>query len=279
MTIDTLVPKQLWQAIQPLLPPPHAAAAAGPRRRPRGARRDRLLAPDRRPLAAAAQADHHPLARHAPAPSSRRISAQSSTDNTSLPPRLDSSQGVGRVNFRSPSRVSSHAPSTPCPRRFRFAMAYRVEWTVSGQIDRTGGVRTPVRSWRPWWTPDTTTRTSDRDQTCGRSGIEHGCKWSRRTGPNAGSGWGWPKGAWAVPCCPVRPGRAGRVVGRGQLARRMVGRWALEVSTAWPPPSGPGPDPSARRSHRTGDVRPTGRSSGPPCPSPDQPLPGVRRRN
>src|SRR5512132_2324420 len=27
---------------------------------------------------------------------SRRISAQSSTDNTSLPPRLDSSQGVGR---------------------------------------------------------------------------------------------------------------------------------------------------------------------------------------
>jgi hypothetical protein len=46
-------------------------------------------------------------------------------------------------------------------------------------------------------------------------------------------------------CRPVRswPGRAGSVVGRGRLARRMVGRWAVEVSAAWPSPSGPGPVP------------------------------------
>jgi hypothetical protein len=29
-TVDTLVPEQLWQAIQPLLPHPHAATAADP---------------------------------------------------------------------------------------------------------------------------------------------------------------------------------------------------------------------------------------------------------
>jgi hypothetical protein len=52
------------------------------------------------------------------------------------------------------------------------------------------------------------------------------------------------------------------------------GGWALEVSAAWPSPSGPGPDPSAGRSPRTGGVRPTGRSRGPPCPSAGQPLPG-----
>jgi hypothetical protein len=43
---------------------------------------------------------------------SRRISAQSSTLNTSLPPRLDSSQGLRGVNFQASSGVSSHAPST-----------------------------------------------------------------------------------------------------------------------------------------------------------------------
>jgi hypothetical protein len=40
------------------------------------------------------------------------------------------------------------------------------------------------------------------------------------------------------------PGCAGRVVGRGRLTRRIVGRLALEASAAWPPPSGPGPYPS-----------------------------------
>jgi hypothetical protein len=86
------------------------------------------------------------------------------------------------------------------------------------------------------------------DQACGGSGIEHGCRWSRQTGPGAGSGWGWPKGACALPCCPVRARTCRPRGGRGRLARRIVGRWALEVSAAWPPPSGPGPYPSARRS-------------------------------
>jgi hypothetical protein len=51
-------------------------------------------------------------------------------------------------------------------------------------------------------------------------------------------------------CRSVRsgPGRGRRVVGRGRLVRRMGGRWALEVSAAWPSLSGPGPYPSARRS-------------------------------
>jgi hypothetical protein len=88
-----------------------------------------------------------------------------------------------------------------CPNAFRavrrfpvrvasgFAMACRVGWTVSGQI--RPGRRCPkacpiVAS---MWTPDMTARTSDRDQACGRSGIEHGRRWSRRTVPDAGSGW------------------------------------------------------------------------------------------
>jgi hypothetical protein len=38
----------------------------------------------------------------------------------------------------------------------------------------------------------------DGDQACGRSGIEHGCRWSRRVGPGAGSGWGWPKASMRI---------------------------------------------------------------------------------
>ena len=54
MTTDTLVPKQRWQTIQPLLPHHHAAAAADlasttARRWPGSS-----TAPDRHPLAAAA---------------------------------------------------------------------------------------------------------------------------------------------------------------------------------------------------------------------------------
>jgi hypothetical protein len=66
--------------------------------------------------------------------------------------------------------------------------------------DTTGqaGVRKAVRSWRPLWTPDTTAWTLDADQACGRSGIEHGCRWSRRVGPGAGSCWGWPKASMCI---------------------------------------------------------------------------------
>jgi hypothetical protein len=137
--------------------------------------------------------------------------------------------------------------SVPCPRRLRFRHGVPGGVTVSGRIDRTGGVRKPVRSWRPSWTPDTTARTSDADQACGGSGVEHGSRWSRRTGPGAGRGWGCRREHPHYR--PVRsgPGRAGRVVVRGRLAGRMVGRWTLQVSAAWPPPSGRGPYPSARR--------------------------------
>jgi hypothetical protein len=82
------------------------------------------------------------------------------------------------------------------------------------------------------------------DQACGRSGIEHGCRWSRRVGPGAGDGWGWPKASMRIPVLAGQGGGwSGSVVGRGRLARRMVGRWAVEVSAAWPSPSGPGPYP------------------------------------
>jgi hypothetical protein len=122
-----------------------------------------------------------------------------------------------------------------CPSAFRAVRPFpvrvatgspwraRVEWTVSG---RTCGVRKAVRSWRPSWTPDTTARTSDGDQACGRSGIEHGCRWSRRTGPDAGSGWGWPKGACALPSCPVRDVDAAWLAVAGwPEAWSVAGRW------------------------------------------------------
>ena len=66
--------------------------------------------------------------------------------------------------------------SVPCPRCSRFRRG--VPGAVDGvRPDPTGagGVRKPVRSWRPWWTPDTT-RGHRRDQACGGSGIEHGCR-------------------------------------------------------------------------------------------------------
>jgi hypothetical protein len=79
-----------------------------------------------------------------------------------------------------------------------------------------------------------------------RSGIEHGRRWSLRTGPDAGSGWRWPKASMAqcrpVLSCPVRamtcrsrgwPWPAGQRHGR-TLGARGVRRL--------PPLSGPGPD-------------------------------------
>jgi hypothetical protein len=179
------------------------------------------------------------------------------------------------------SRLSERLPyrsSVPCPRRFRFATACRVDWTVSGRIDRTCGVRKAVRSWRPSWTPDTTAQTSDGDQACGRCGIEHGRRWSRRAVPMLGAAEVGRRRACALPSCPVRA-RTCRPRGWPWPAGRgMVGRWALEVSAAWPPLSGPGPDPVAGRSPRTGDVRPTGRSRGPPCPSPGPAAAGCPQR-
>jgi hypothetical protein len=88
-----------------------------------------------------------------------------------------------------------------------------------------------------------------RDQACGRSGIEHGRRWPRRTGPGAGSGWGWPKGACALPSCPVRARTRTPRGWRGRLAIGMVGRTLGAGGVRrLPPPSGPGPDPSAGRS-------------------------------
>jgi hypothetical protein len=105
---------------------------------------------------------------------------------------------IGDVRMPAVLFVRSLSASLP------VQLACRVEWTVSGRI--RPGMRCPegcpiVAS---MWTPDTTARTSDGDQACGRSGIEHGCRWSCRAGPAAGSGWGWPKGACALPACPVR---------------------------------------------------------------------------
>jgi hypothetical protein len=96
--------------------------------------------------------------------------------------------------------------------------------------------------------------------------------------PDASSGWDWPKASMRI---AVLSGQ-GQDVQAAWLAvagwpEAWSDAWALEVSAAWPPPSGPDPDPSAGQSPRTGDVRPTGRSRGPPCPSLDQRLPGVRR--
>jgi hypothetical protein len=68
MTTDTLVPKQRWQTIQPLLPTTTPLRRPTSHRRPRGVGRDRLPAPDRHPLAAAARPparlrqSHHLLA-------------------------------------------------------------------------------------------------------------------------------------------------------------------------------------------------------------------------
>jgi hypothetical protein len=67
-------------------------------------------------------------------------------------------------------------------------MACRVEWTVSGRIDRTCGVRKAVRSWRPWWTPDTTARTSDGTRLAEVPASSMGAGVTT-DGPDAGSGW------------------------------------------------------------------------------------------
>jgi hypothetical protein len=99
------------------------------------------------------------------------------------------------------SRMSECLPcrsSVPCPHRFRFG--WRAEWRgrCPAGCDRAGGVRKAVRSWRPLWTPDTTAWTLDGDQACGRSGIEHGCSWSRRTALDAGNCCGWPKASMCI---------------------------------------------------------------------------------
>jgi hypothetical protein len=121
----------------------------------------------------------------------------------------------------------------------------------------------PVRSWRPSWTPDTTARTSDGDQAGGRSGA-------------AGVG---RRRACALPSCPVMarmsrphgwPWPAGQTHGR-TLDAEGVRRLTAAVRT--------GSRPIGWAVTLNWGVRPTGRSSDPPCPSAGQPLPGVRRRN
>jgi hypothetical protein len=106
------------------------------------------------------------------------------------------------------SRMSERLPcrsSVPCPRRFRFR--HGVPGGVDGvRPDTTGQavseslsdrgvvpVRCPRgRVRRPPWTGLRTFRH--------RAWVQV----SRWTGPDAGSGWGWPKGACALPSCPVR---------------------------------------------------------------------------
>jgi hypothetical protein len=122
----------------------------------------------------------------------------------------------------------------PLPVRVATGLPWCAGWggRCPAGYDGAGGVRNPVRSWRPWWTSDTTARTSDRDQACGGPASSTGA----RVTTDRSRCW------WRLGCRrehphsrPVRSGlgRAGRVVGRGQLTGRMVGRWALEVSAAW----------------------------------------------
>ena len=73
----------------------------------------------------------------------------------------------------------------PFPVRVASGSPGRAGWSgrCPAEYDRAGGVRKPIRSWCPSWTPDTTARTSDGDQACGRSGIQHGCRCHDRRVP------------------------------------------------------------------------------------------------
>jgi hypothetical protein len=140
----------------------------------------------------------------------------------------------------------------PFPVRVASGSPWRAGWSgrCPDGYDRAGGVRAPVRSWRPWWTPDTTARTSDRDQACGRSGIQHGCRCHDGRVPMLGAaGVAEASMRIAVLFCPVR----GRDVQAAWVAVAScpdawsdAGRWRC------PPPSGRGPYPPAGRSHGTG---------------------------
>jgi hypothetical protein len=115
---------------------------------------------------------------------------------------------------------------------------------VSGRIRPAGGVRKAVRSWCPLWTPDGTARASDGGEGCGGSGIEHGVRVVMM-----GGSWCWSRlglaegGHNPLPLCPVRA-RTCRPRGWPWPAGLAQGRTlgALEVSAAWPSPSGRGPD-------------------------------------
>jgi hypothetical protein len=174
-----------------------------------------------------------------------------------------------RAVRRSPVRVPSSS-ATVC----------RVEVTVSpgsvrpARYDRTRGVRKAVRWWRPLWTPDRTARTSDRCPVLDGPALSMGAGGPDRRVTVRWQRLGLAKGEHAR-CPPVRPwpGEQGREVGQGRLARRMVGRSAPEVSASGrrrPVAS----TPSGQAVTWNGDVRPTGRSAGPPCSSAGQPLPG-----
>jgi hypothetical protein len=141
-------------------------------------------------------------------------------------------------------RVPS-APFVRSPVRVASGSPWRAGWRgrCPAGYDGACGVRMAVRSWRPLWTPDATAWTLDGDRACGRSASSMGAG-----GPDgrvrmlvaAGVG---RRRACALPSYPVRA-RTCRPRGwPWPAARRMVGRWALEVSAAWPSPSGPGPGP------------------------------------
>ena len=151
---------------------------------------------------------------------------------------------------------------SPCPHRFRFR--WRARWrgrcpaghgracAVRNLSDR--GVHRERRT-RPrgHWTG---TRLADVPARLGLAEGGHAhCRLSGQARMSRQPGWPWPAG------------------------RRMVGCWALEVSAAWPSPSGP------VRIHRLGGHLELGMSGRPDgrevrhVRRPVSPLPGVRGRN
>jgi hypothetical protein len=183
------------------------------------------------------------------------------------------------------SRMSECLPcrsSVPCPRRFRFAMACRVEWTVSGRIRR--GRRCPEACPIGVSIVDAGHDRADIGRGPGLRTFRHRA-WDAgghdgRVPMLVAAEVGRREHAHCRPVlsCPVRartwtprgwPWPAGQTHGR-TLGAGGVRRLAAAVRT--------GSVPIGWTVTLNWRVRPTGRSRGPPCPSPGQPLPGVRRR-
>jgi hypothetical protein len=173
----------------------------------------------------------------------------------------DSACTAGRLGVVAIEHVRT--PAVPFVRSLSASPAVRhgvrVQWTVSGRTrpggtvserlsDRGvhGGRRTPPRGHR------TGTRLAEVPALTTGAGVT----------PDRSRCWerlGVPKGASAVPSCPVRA-RTCRPCGWPWPADRTHGRTLGAGGVRWPPPSGRGPDPSAWRSHGPGvSGRPDGR--------------------